>query len=479
MLPRKTTLMYKILYFLINLFYPKITISGLENLPDGPCILVGNHAQMNGPLMSELRLKIPHETWCAGAMMRWREVHDYAFTDFWSFKPRWTHPFFKLLSYLVTPIAVCLFNNAHTIPVDHDIRLRHTYQQSVDALAGGESLVIFPEKNEPGNHIVYAFQDKFVDTARFYYKKTGRALPFVPIYTAPALRRAVIGKPVYFDPKAEIAAERERICETMRAEITALAEALPEHTVVPYRNIPRRLYPKNRRTDIPMKRSLYDYSGIRLDRLKEPRFSHLLWILGWIFYFSMYFITENLIPAEACTPIHCALDDRIPFCEYFAVFYVGWYVYVFGMLLFYLLYDADCFRGLSKFILCTQVLAMACYILWPSRQDLRPESFERDNIFTWTMAFIYSFDTSTGVCPSLHVAYSLGIVSTVWKDRLMPKGWALVWTLYAVMVSLAVCFVKQHSALDVVAALPVCLVAELFAYGKSWWRRKCGMRNAE
>ena len=218
-----------------------------------------------------------------------------------------------------------------------------------------------------------------------------------------------------------------------------------------------------------MKRPVIDYRGFRFSRLNEPQFSHLKLLLGWVFYFGMYFITENLIPAESCRPMHCALDDLIPFCEYFAVFYVGWYFYVFGMLLYYFIHDADCFRGLSKYIIVTQVVAMACYILWPSRQDLRPEVFARDNIFTQTMAFIYSFDTSTGVCPSLHVAYSMGVVSTVWKDRLMGKPWRWALTLFAVMVCVAVCFVKQHSALDVFAALPVCLLAEAVAYGKSWW----------
>ena len=218
-----------------------------------------------------------------------------------------------------------------------------------------------------------------------------------------------------------------------------------------------------------MKRPVIDYRGFRFSRLNEPQFSHLKLLLGWVFYFGMYFITENLIPAESCHPMHCALDDVIPFCEYFAVFYVGWYFYVFGMLLYYFIHDADCFRGLSKYIIVTQVVAMACYILWPSRQDLRPEVFARDNIFTQTMAFIYSFDTSTGVCPSLHVAYSMGVVSTAWKDRLMGKPWRWALTLFAVMVCMAVCFVKQHSALDVLAALPVCLLAEAVAYGKSWW----------
>ena len=31
----------------------------------------------------------------------------------------------------------------------------------------------------------------------------------------------------------------------MKDAITEMAASLPEHTVIPYRNIPKRLYPKN------------------------------------------------------------------------------------------------------------------------------------------------------------------------------------------------------------------------------------------
>ena len=71
------------------------------------------------------------------------------------------------------------------------------------------------------------------------------------MYLAPQLRTAVLGEPVWFDPDAPIAAERARICEALAASITQLAEALPEHTVVPYRNIPRRQYPKNHPKERP------------------------------------------------------------------------------------------------------------------------------------------------------------------------------------------------------------------------------------
>ena len=221
-----------------------------------------------------------------------------------------------------------------------------------------------------------------------------------------------------------------------------------------------------------MKKQLYDYHGFSLRRLNEPRFSHAWLLAGWLGYFALYFITENLIPAERCHPIHCWLDDVIPFNELFVIFYVGWYALVFGSLAYTFFCDVPRFKKLQVFIIITQVVAMACYILYPSRQDLRPDVFPRENVLTALMGFIYSFDTSTGVCPSLHVAYSLGILSVGLKDRDLAAGWKAALTFVVVMICAAVCFVKQHSAVDVLMALPVCLLAEILVYGKDYWLPK-------
>ena len=213
-----------------------------------------------------------------------------------------------------------------------------------------------------------------------------------------------------------------------------------------------------------MKKPMIDYRELSLSTVREPRYRHVLLVLGWVFYFTMYFITENLIPPERCHPMHCVLDDLIPFNEFFVFFYVGWYLLVFGSLLYYFLYDADKFSKLQTYIIVTQVVAMTAYVLWPSRQDLRPAVFPRENVLTAIIAFIYSFDTSTGVCPSLHVAYSMGILSVGLKDKALPVWSKVLLTFVVIMICLAVCFVKQHSALDVLAALPVCLLAEYLTF---------------
>ena len=239
------SVVYKFIKFWIWLFYPHIKVVGRENLPDEPCIIVGNHAKMNAPIGCEHYFPGSHYTWTAGEMMHLREVPAYAYRDFWSQKPRSVRWLFRIASYLIAPLAVCVFNGANTIPVYHDSRLLNTFRLTLRRLQEGADIVIFPEHDVPYNHILCDFQDKFVDVARLYYRKTGKSLSFVPLYLAPALKKMVYGEPVVFDPAAPIESERARICRACMEQITAMAESLPLHTVVPYRNIPRRLYPTN------------------------------------------------------------------------------------------------------------------------------------------------------------------------------------------------------------------------------------------
>lgn len=221
-----------------------------------------------------------------------------------------------------------------------------------------------------------------------------------------------------------------------------------------------------------MKKPMVDYRTLRLSNLGSPQFRHLKLLWGWVGYFILYFLTEWLIPAEICYPVHCWLDDVIPFCEWFLIPYFGWYVLIVVSLAYFLLYNVENFRGLQTYIIVTQVVAMACYILFPTRQDLRPAVFPRDNFLTDMVGILYTVDTNTGVCPSLHVAYSLGIASAWLKEKtasFWAKGLVVV---MVVLVCLSVAFVKQHSVVDIFAAIPVCVLAEWIAFGKTYWKKR-------
>ena len=221
--------------YLVKLFYPKMQVEGIENLPDEAVIIVGNHCQMNGPIVGELYVPGEPYIWCAGEMMHLKDVPQYAYRDFWSRKPKWSRPFYRLLSYIIAPLSVCIFNNARTIAVYHDSRVLSTFKNTVKRLEEGRSVVVYPEHDLPHNSVIYEFQDKFIDVAKLYNKKTGKELSFVPMYIAPKLKTLYLGKPIRFSATAPLEMERRRICEYLMQEVTNLANALPKHEVVMYR----------------------------------------------------------------------------------------------------------------------------------------------------------------------------------------------------------------------------------------------------
>lgn len=223
-----------------------------------------------------------------------------------------------------------------------------------------------------------------------------------------------------------------------------------------------------------MRKSVVDYRQLRPNNICTPQYRHLLWLLGWVAYFAMYVLTEKLIPEDVCHNVATAIDYKIPFCEWFILAYVGWYLLIVWSLGYFLLYNVENFKGLQQFIIVTQAVAMICYIIYPSTTgDLREmTNVDRSNFATWILGIIQSADTPTGVCPSLHVAYSIGIASTWLKEKQASKWTKLFVVVACVLICASVVFVKQHAFIDIIAALPVCLLAEVLVFGKSYWMPK-------
>lgn len=214
-----------------------------------------------------------------------------------------------------------------------------------------------------------------------------------------------------------------------------------------------------------MKKPVVDYKKLRFSNITSPEYRHLLLLLGWVAYFFMYFVTER-IPVSKCHVVHSKVDDLIPFNEYFVLFYVSWYFFMVWSLLMFVLYDIKSFVRAQKLIVGLQITAVIIYIAWPSVQNLRPDHFEHSNFCTWVLGILYAADTPTGVCPSLHVGYTLAVLSA-WLLKKDLKLWEkFLITAWAVMICISVCFVKQHSFTDVWVALVLYLFLELLLFGR-------------
>ena len=220
-----------------------------------------------------------------------------------------------------------------------------------------------------------------------------------------------------------------------------------------------------------MKKPVVDYRDFSLRKLNDPRFSHLKLLLGWVVYFIFYFSLEYFVPNNTGTAIYCALDYKIPFLEGFIIPYVTWYALIVFSLLYFMFYNVENFVRLQKFIMVTQAVAMIVYIVFPNFQPLRPETYPRDNFLTDMVASLQAFDTNSNVCPSLHVAYSIGMASIWLKEKTAPWFGKAAVVIFCISVCLSTVFIKQHSVIDGVAAIPVCALAEFISCG-GYWKEK-------
>lgn len=242
---KKPSRIFPYLLRIVKACYIKYDIEGLDNIPEEPAFIIGNHAQLHGPLVSQLHMMKNSYTWCAAEVKDIKEAQPYAYRDFWSGKPKNIRWLFKMLSYVVAPLLVYIHTNARTIGVYHDHRVFATFRETIRRMEEGNHIIIFPEKAEPNNNILCHFQEGFVDTAKMYFKRSGRRAAFVPMYIAPKLKKIIIGAPVYYNEENDHDAERRRICEEMTRAITDMAKSLPRHTVIPYMNISKKDYPTN------------------------------------------------------------------------------------------------------------------------------------------------------------------------------------------------------------------------------------------
>lgn len=210
-----------------------------------------------------------------------------------------------------------------------------------------------------------------------------------------------------------------------------------------------------------------DYRQLRPGNLLSKQFRHVLLLLYWPVYSFVFWFAEQVHQVDYYTPMYCPLDDVIPFNEWFVIPYLYWFVYLIGMLVYTFFRDVPVFKQMMHFVIVTYTGALVIFFLFPNCQLLRPEAFERDNILTRFMADFYEFDTNTNVFPSLHVVGSLGALFASWKARgLDTPLWRTVSLVSAVLICLSTVFLKQHSVLDILGAIPVCAVGYFLCFRK-------------
>lgn len=210
--------------------------------------------------------------------------------------------------------------------------------------------------------------------------------------------------------------------------------------------------------------------SLRLSRIPWSELKYALWLPVYL----LSFVLIERLPQTSYWATQLPLDDMIPFCEWFVLFYCAWYPLLVAVGLYLLLRDVSAFRRYMAFLAVTFFVSVLIWVLFPNGQDLRPQVFPRENFPTALVAALYHIDTCTNVFPSVHVVGSAGAALAVWDSPSLCAKPLVKWgtPVLAVLICISTLFIKQHAFLDVVSGLVLSLLVAVPIYLIPWKHAK-------
>lgn len=184
-------------------------------------------------------------------------------------------------------------------------------------------------------------------------------------------------------------------------------------------------------------------------------------VLYGIFYLAVFSYLEKR-PVSEFHIIKMELDSQIPFCEYFVVPYLLWFVYIAATVIFFIFSDRRDYIRLCLMLGTGMTVFLLVSYFVPNMQPLRPhlEYFSRDNVFLDLVKLLYAADTPTNVFPSIHVYNSLAADFAIQKSGRLSrhKGIRVGSRILCISIILSTMFLKQHSTFDVLTGIAMAAV---------------------
>ena len=195
------------------------------------------------------------------------------------------------------------------------------------------------------------------------------------------------------------------------------------------------------------------------------KYRHALVLLYGLIYMPwfMWLESRSNLPYHV---IHVKLDDMIPFVEYFIVPYLLWFVYVAAVFVYLFFKNRREFYQYCIFLFTGMTLFLIVSTLYPNGHLLRPNTFARNNIFTFAVQILYQADTATNIFPSQHVYNSIAAPRAVDNSEQLAGNRRNRGGSFGRMVSIIrdTMFLPQHSVLYVISVLLLGLLLEQLVY---------------
>lgn len=207
------------------------------------------------------------------------------------------------------------------------------------------------------------------------------------------------------------------------------------------------------------------------------------WILLYFPIYLLWFAYLEQTVTRRFHVVHMAIDDYIPFIEYFIVPYLLWFAYVAVAVLYFFFTNVSDYYKLCCVLFTGMTVFLIVSTVYPNGHYLRPSVFANESIFTRLVQWLYATDTSTNLFPSIHVYNSMAVHMAVTKSEKLRQYKCVQIGSAVLMVSivLATMFLKQHSVFDVITGCILAGIMYTVVYGREWQnnRRKVYERELQ
>lgn len=215
---------FRMCRWMIRRIYPSYEINIQEDLKE-PVVYIAHHQNLFGPFIILLWYPKNLRPWILHVFLNWKECYkqyvDYTFTK------RFGYP--KIIAQIIAfPISLVisqLMKSGKGIPVYRGSKkILTTFKHSVEALEKGEDIVIFPDVDyTDSSSKVKELYEGYLYIEKFYYKKTGKHVHFVPLYVSKKKRIIIADESITFSEHEDFSIGQKRIGTYIKQRLNELA----------------------------------------------------------------------------------------------------------------------------------------------------------------------------------------------------------------------------------------------------------------
>lgn len=189
---------------------------------------------------------------------------------------------------------------------------------------------------------------------------------------------------------------------------------------------------------------------------KKYNICYILLILAFYCIQLLLYETSKIISTDWHV-IDMKIDELIPFCKYFIVFYFTYYFFPPIQLYLMSYNDKRKFYKILISVLLSIIVSNICFWVYQVKM-VRPEITGND-FFSSLVRWIYGMDKGALNCfPSIHAIMGTLMVISGFKTKGFPKWFQITSIVFGVGCIMSTVFVKQHYFIDMVVGTIIMLV---------------------